>query len=596
MTGTAERTGSAAAPGNERAPGNDDSAAERNADYSGTPGGKIFRATIPPFSGASSNRRRSAARPRVLFFRSGYFLDREIRSAMARLDWPVAFWDISDFRDASKDRDADFRKLLETIKAFRPDLVLTVNHLGFDSDGVLSGILGRLGIPAASWFVDSPWFILSGAELRPYRDLWAFSWDSDYLGPLLELGFANAAWLPLAADEALLEGSAAFLASSGNVSENISGNFSGSGPGGGSPSGGETARATDHPQSRDIAFVGDSLAAATEKYLALAGAGPEILPVADELAEAFLETGDLLPDPEAFFLDGVCYAGQMPGYHAAGHDRSPTQPLASGLGNGLGSYTGAGFGTGLGGGFGTGLGGGPGAGLGGGPGAGLGNGLGRGSGSGLGAGVCGGPKNQPGTGGQRGRSPLAAAAYVAESFPPARRPAISRDPRTLLNLSALVTWRASRMARTRVLSAMPPGLLTVAGDPGWRGLMQDGVALPGRIDYNSDLPGFYRGSRVNLNVTSAQMKTGVNQRVFDVPAAGGFLLTDRRAQLEELFLPEERCCYADPAEARELALWHLDRPEARMKVLTRARKAVADRHLYRHRLPEIARSVLGGWR
>ncbi|MDR2611355.1 MAG: DUF3880 domain-containing protein, partial [Deltaproteobacteria bacterium] len=164
-------------------------------------------------------------RPRVLFFRSGYFLDREIRSALARLDWPCALWEITDYRDAGKDRGADFRRLLGTIKDFRPDLALTVNHLGFDAGGLLAGILARLGIPAASWFVDSPWFILKGAELGPCRDLWALSWDSDYLGPLRELGFANASHLPLAADEGLLEG--AGPAGAGHV--------------------------------RDIAFVGDSL-------------------------------------------------------------------------------------------------------------------------------------------------------------------------------------------------------------------------------------------------------------------------------------------------------------------------------------------------
>jgi spore maturation protein CgeB len=141
---------------------------------------------------------------------------------------------------------------------------------------------------------------------------------------------------------------------------------------------------------------------------------------------------------------------------------------------------------------------------------------------------------------------------------------------------------------------MPQELLTVAGDTGWKGLLPDGASLTGRVDYHAELPGFYRGTRVNLNVTSAQMKTGVNQRVFDAPAAGGFLLTDSRRQMEELFGPDERCCYSGPEEARELALWHLGRPSARRRLAGAARRAVADRHLYRHRLQELARAVLGG--
>ncbi|MDR3153195.1 MAG: glycosyltransferase [Deltaproteobacteria bacterium] len=410
---------------------------------------------LPDLSGnARPAPSRSPLRPRVLFFRSGYFLDREIRSAVARLSWPCALWEISDFRDAEKDREKDFKRLLGTIRDFRPDFVLTVNHLGFDEGGLLAGILARLGIPAATWFVDSPWFILKGAELGAWSDLWAFAWDSDYLAPLRELGFPGAAYLPLAADEALLEAGAR-------------------GPGEG-------------PYARDIAFVGDSLEAATEKYLALARAPRAILPETDALAAAFLESPGFLPDLAAL--------------------------------------------------------------------------------------TAGGPLSPPG------------------------RPRLSEFlecPAARLALEALVTWRASRIARVRLLSAMPPGLLTVAGDPGWQGLLGDGVSLPGAVAGQGALGDFYRSSRVNLNVTSAQMKTGMNQRVFDAPAAGGFLLTDRRAQLEGLFEASELCVYSEPAEARDLALWHLARPDARRRLAERTRRAVAERHLYRHRLPELARTVLG---
>ncbi|MDR1041193.1 MAG: glycosyltransferase [Deltaproteobacteria bacterium] len=534
--------------------------------------------------GASAPRR--TRKPRVLFFRSGYFLDREIRSALARLDWPFALWEISDFRDASKDRGADFKRLLETIKGFRPDIALTVNHLGFDSDGVLSGILGRLGVPAASWFVDSPWYILGGAELNPYRDLWAFSWDSDYLATLTELGFQNVAWLPLAADETLLEGDAARDAA---------------------PDAGSLASGAGEPRrGRDIAFVGDSLDAATAKYLALAGAGREILPEADAIAERFLESGELFPDMEAAvaaarFASGVTEYDSCDGVYGTTAKAVLQSPAAYSAGGralteihetcaadceaGVASRSAKTAGrralTADRGALADGQ-------------------AARATSRGVmettrGAMAAGRGAMAAGCGILAPtRGSLAGMSVKGASCTPSPLAGVARDPQTLLNLSALVTWRASRMARVRVLSAMPPGLLTVAGDPGWKGLLSSGVTLSGRVDYHGELPGFYRGSKVNLNVTSAQMKTGVNQRVFDAPAAGGFLLTDRREQLERLFGPDERCCYSDPAEASEKALWHLVRPEARVRTVEAARRAVARRHLYRHRLPELTRAVLGG--
>ena len=61
----------------------------------------------------------------------------------------------------------DFRRvLLEQ----RPDLVVDVNLKGLIHPEAMTGLLGRLGIPLAAWFVDSPEFILDESVPLP-RDL-----------------------------------------------------------------------------------------------------------------------------------------------------------------------------------------------------------------------------------------------------------------------------------------------------------------------------------------------------------------------------------------------------------------------------------------
>jgi spore maturation protein CgeB len=88
-----------------------------------------------------------------------------------------------------------------------------------------------------------------------------------------------------------------------------------------------------------------------------------------------------------------------------------------------------------------------------------------------------------------------------------------------------------RLRRDPIRKLIPYGL-EVRGDDGWREVCE----RPGpAISYRYDLPVFYRRCMLNLNATSLQMPTAINQRVFDCPAAGGFPLTDVQAALDDLF-------------------------------------------------------------
>ncbi len=385
---------------------------------------------------------RPAARPRLarrlLVFQSGYFLDRELANAARELGLETAAWRFERGLEADGD---NFRDLLGLIKNFRPELVLTVNHLGFDAEGIMDDLFTRLKLPVASWFVDSPAFILGDNRPSPY--VAAFSWDRDYLPFLRGRGFARVRHLPLATDESFFH-----------------------------------PRSAPLTPAHTLAFVGDSLTAATDKALGKLGLDPaearvpEILAAADRLAGEFLGRPDLWPASETLT-------------DLAGLANTPAEKL--------------------------------------------------------------------------------------------------------LDLAALVTWRASRLKRLEVLRALPWPRLTVAGDRHWGPLLGlDAGRLIPALDYYTELAPFYQASRVNLNITSAQMKTGLNQRVFDVPAAGAFLLTDHQEQLADLFEPgREVVTYRDPAEARHLALWYADRPEARESVIRAAGRRIHNEHLYRHRLAAL---------
>lgn len=160
---------------------------------------------------------------------------------------------------------------------------------------------------------------------------------------------------------------------------------------------------------------------------------------------------------------------------------------------------------------------------------------------------------------------------------------------------SLLTRQATRVYRRRCLSELMDFSPTIAGDRWWRGLLREHEGHwreHGTLDYYTDLPGFYASTSVNFNMTDRQMPGAPNQRVFDCPAAGGFLLTDRREQLHELFDADtELALYDGAGEVAERVRWYLRNPEEREVVTARARCRILNEHTYDHRLRALLRQM-----
>lgn len=155
----------------------------------------------------------------------------------------------------------------------------------------------------------------------------------------------------------------------------------------------------------------------------------------------------------------------------------------------------------------------------------------------------------------------------------------------------MLTWEATRQYRTACVASTLPFEPLIVGDRGWLQQFRN-QSKPWRlhpeINYYQELPRFYPLSDINFNCTSQQMKGAVNQRIFDVPAAGAFVLTDWRDQTERLFEPgKELVCYHSPAEARELIAHYLAHPAERQRIISRARERIAAHHTYVARLRQL---------
>ena len=149
----------------------------------------------------------------------------------------------------------------------------------------------------------------------------------------------------------------------------------------------------------------------------------------------------------------------------------------------------------------------------------------------------------------------------------------------------------TRRLRLGLVEALAPHGLHVRGDVHWKTVTSQ---YDDPIEYSNGLASFYRNCVVNLNTTSVQMTNAVNQRVFDCPAAGGFILTDKQSQLKELFDGEDEVVtYETLDEARDKLLWFLEHPKGRQEVVARAQKRIFGEHTYTHRLKKITEHLKG---
>lgn len=150
--------------------------------------------------------------------------------------------------------------------------------------------------------------------------------------------------------------------------------------------------------------------------------------------------------------------------------------------------------------------------------------------------------------------------------------------------AGFVAAHATQLYRTSYLSRIRPRELHVFGDEKWRELAVN-AHVHGFAPYHDVTPHIYGCSLINLNLSSRQLETAVNQRVFDVPAAGGFLITDWKESLGELFdVKGEIVSFRSAEELNDLIAFYETHPGQRERIVRKAREKIRKEHLLEHRL------------
>jgi len=148
----------------------------------------------------------------------------------------------------------------------------------------------------------------------------------------------------------------------------------------------------------------------------------------------------------------------------------------------------------------------------------------------------------------------------------------------------------SQRRRLEVLSALPASSLKIFGGFDWaRAATPLAACHAGRAPrYGFELAAVYYHSRVNVNIFHEQCLDSTNSRVYDVLAAGGFLLTEHRPCLEREFqIGRHLVSFSTPDEAREKAEYYLARPQEREEIAREGQKHVLANHTFSDRCSRL---------
>lgn len=101
------------------------------------------------------------------------------------------------------------------------------------------------------------------------------------------------------------------------------------------------------------------------------------------------------------------------------------------------------------------------------------------------------------------------------------------------------------------------------------------VNMYGYIDYMKEMPVMFANSKVNLNITLRNIKTGIPLRALDIMGAGGFLLTNYCYELNEYMVDgEDYVTYLDTGDCCEKAVYYINHDTERQNIAGRGKEKI----------------------
>lgn len=119
-----------------------------------------------------------------------------------------------------------------------------------------------------------------------------------------------------------------------------------------------------------------------------------------------------------------------------------------------------------------------------------------------------------------------------------------------------------------------------------------GAVCAGTVAYRQEMPGVFRHSKINLNMTLRSIQSGIPLRALDIMGAGGFLLSNYQPELAEQFEDgKELALYASLEELLDKTQYYLSHEEERREIAYQGFRKVQTLFSYETRVKQMLEIV-----
>lgn len=104
----------------------------------------------------------------------------------------------------------------------------------------------------------------------------------------------------------------------------------------------------------------------------------------------------------------------------------------------------------------------------------------------------------------------------------------------------------------------------------------------------TEMPVIFNRSKINLNITSKAIRTGLPLRIFDILSSGGFVLSNYQEEIPELFVPgEDMVMYGSYEEMMYLIEYYLDHDKERKAIAESGFERLKSNYTYRIQMQKM---------
>lgn len=119
-----------------------------------------------------------------------------------------------------------------------------------------------------------------------------------------------------------------------------------------------------------------------------------------------------------------------------------------------------------------------------------------------------------------------------------------------------------------------------------------GVHTHGGVNTLFEMPKIFHLSKINLNMTSKPIISGLPLRIFDIMGCGGFVMSNYQYEIPEYFeIGAEIETYKSIEELVDKCEYYLGHEEARQRIALNGYRKVCEEHTYAHRIMQMIRSI-----